>query len=225
MLVLTEFYVSTFARDTATVTWSFESTNETISGYTLSLYKSEAPSTVLTDYDIIASGITADNYTYTDVSLSGLYSDNRNWYYLASVINTLTGETNTQPTTPAYLKINTTSTKFSEILRRKNLVLQRFSARETIYFVKRRTWVTFCTTCWNATLQRVSEENCATCFGTGYVGGYFSPVSIYGMINSAPKYNQITMFGQFMPSDAIMYMTNFPVVTPQDVIVDAINRR
>ena len=226
MISLTTLTVTSYNRDLANVAWTIQSTSESLAGYTLSLYVSEAPSTDLGDYDLVASGISASDYSYNDTTtVSGLYSDNRTWYYLAVVEKTSTGETSTQPSSPAYLKINTLSRPYTEILRQKNLVLERFSARESLYFVKRRTWGTYCTNCWDTTLQRITVSNCPTCLGTGYVGGYFTPVTFNGMINPAPKYNEITMFGQFMPSDCLLYMTNFPVLTTQDVIVDAINRR
>jgi len=45
------------------------------------------------------------------------------------------------------------------------------------------------------------------------------------MINPAPQFNQITMFGEFMPSDCVLNMLNYPPLRPKDVVVETTNQR
>jgi len=46
------------------------------------VYRSEAPGgDDLTGFDLIASGIAADSFGYTDTTLTNLYDPNRLWYY------------------------------------------------------------------------------------------------------------------------------------------------
>jgi len=45
------------------------------------------------------------------------------------------------------------------------------------------------------------------------------------MLNPAPKYNQITMFGEWMPHDALFTMLNFPPIRTRDIVIDDRNQR
>ena len=45
------------------------------------------------------------------------------------------------------------------------------------------------------------------------------------MMNASPKYNQITMFGEWMPQDVLLTLLNFPPIRSKDVIVDDNNQR
>lgn len=132
-----------------------------------------------------------------------------------------------QPDRPGYRK-GVIADKFAlEILRRKNLSLDRHAGRD-FYILKRRTFGTHCPTCWDETLQRSSESTCTSnpsCYGTGWTTGYFNAIYTKAMMNVAPKYNQITMFGQWMPQDTMFTMLNFPPLRSQDIVVDENNKR
>lgn len=43
------------------------------------------------------------------------------------------------------------------------------------YLLKRKVWGTKCPVCLDYSLEESANSNCSTCFGTGFVGGYFSP--------------------------------------------------
>lgn len=88
--------------------------------------------------------------------------------------------------------------------------------------LKRRTWGTKCAEAWDDILQRYTGEKCSdcNCYGTGLINGYFNAISFKGMINPNPKRDEITMFGEFKPSDAVLYLTQYPPVRPSDVIVE-----
>ena len=45
------------------------------------------------------------------------------------------------------------------------------------------------------------------------------------MINASPKYNQITMFGEWMPADVLLTMLNYPPIRPRDILIDDNNKR
>ena len=44
-------------------------------------------------------------------------------------------------------------------------------------------------------------------------------------MDPAPKFNQITMFGEWMPQDALFTTLNFPPVRSKDIVVDDSNKR
>lgn len=224
MLTLKSLDVNSFDINSFTLTWEFDPTFELISDYNIDVYRSESPNLgEITDYDHVASGIAATNYSYTDIGVSGLYDPHRSWYYKIKLTDTDTAETNVVPYMPAYVKDISIDKVTKHVLRRKSLALRKYSGR-TLKVLKKRSWGTRCTECWDDTLMRVTDD-CNTCYGTGWLEGYFTPIEIKGMLSPSPKINQITMFGEWMPSDTLLTMLNFPPLKPRDIIVDDVNKR
>jgi len=225
MLVLDTLDVSAFNIQDPALTWTFEATDEALSGYSLSVYRSESPDDTpddLSAYDLIASGVSPDDYAYTDTTQSGLYHHNRTWFYRLLISGIGTANTSIAPVTPAYNNDTSTFSVWREILRRKQLVLERTDdlyAYIDLHLIKRRTWGTHCTLCWDTTLNRATDGDCSECYGTGWTSGYFNAISFKGMVTSSPKMNQINMFGEWMPSDVLLYMLNFPPLHSKDIVV------
>jgi len=73
--------------------------------------------------------------------------------------------------------------------------------------------------------MRIDTSECDTCYGTGWVEGYFKPIPIKGMLSPSPKYNQITMFGEWYPLDNLLLMLNYPPVRSKDILIDDKNQR
>ena len=88
---------------------------------------------------------------------------------------------------------------------RKTLVLNKKTGRDC-KVLKRRTYGTYCTTCYDEVLFRATDPNCTECHGTGFKTGYFPAISMKAMINAAPKYNQITMFGESLDLHQVKYI-------------------
>jgi len=57
------------------------------------------------------------------------------------------------------------------------------------------------------------------------VGGYFKPQSSKAVLTSSPKYNQITMFGEWFPSDIMMNIVGVQPLKISDVVVDDAAKR
>jgi hypothetical protein len=197
--------------------WEFSEESIIPSGLTLNVYRSQSPgNNDLTDYDIIASGLPLDA-DYQDFTIQRL--NDIVWYYkITTSDNTLLNSR------PAFIKGNSTDKVLKEVLRRKTLSLTRFTAR-SFNLLKRRTWGTHCSRCWDSTLFRCTDPNCHVCYGTGWTGGYFTPIVFKGQVNSSPKYNQILMFGEWKPSDIMLYTLNYPLMSPRDVVCDDEGKR
>jgi hypothetical protein len=222
MLTLTSLDITSYDIDALTLTWAFSDVSA--SGFSISVYRSEAPSSDITEYDLIASGVTASGFSYSDTSVEKLYDPQRTWYYKLKIIDLSDLSSSIAPATPAYLDDTSTHKVFRRVKALKEKAL-RVGGGRTIYILKRRTWGTHCPDCYNSTLGRQTENECLTCFNTGWTGGYYDPITITGMINPAPQFNQITMFGEFMPSDCVLNMLNYPPLRPKDVVVETTNQR
>jgi len=222
MLVLNSLDVSTYNGQHLELSWDFKPDSDLITDYGVNVYRSESPINDITQYDLVASGLSANLYSYVDTSVEQLLDLGRPWFYKLGIYEiAVSGIISYQPDPAAYLKDEVPDRVFREIVRRKNINLQnpRFSGRN-FQVIKRRTWGTHCNVCWDDSLQRSTDSNCTTCFGTGWINGYYDPISVRGMKNASPKLNQINMFGEWKPSDSLLYMLGYPPLKPRDIIAD-----
>ena len=128
MLSLTSLTVSSFDVDKLTVAWTFKNTSESLSNYTIDVYRSESPGTGTSEYSLVASGISADTASHNDTTISGIYHPQRTWFYKLKVTNINTSETALLfDSTPAYVKSYTTDRPTLEIIRRKKLATGKLS--------------------------------------------------------------------------------------------------
>ena len=228
MILLETLDVNSYDLESLDLTWSFKSTpSANFADFKLDVYRCEAPSSDISEYDLIASGISSTAYSYSDTTVSGLQHPQRLWYYkfkIKEYSGATVVDTDIQPAVPAYIHDLTDDKFHREILRRKNLVLNRYSGR-TMKLIKHRSWGQHCPECWDEYLYRIKYDECPTCYGTGWVGGYFDPIEFKSLITPSPKYNQINMFGDWRPSDTMLTTVNFPPLQVRDVVVDERNAR
>lgn len=164
---------------------------------------------------------------YEDTSLSGLYHGNRRWYYQLNVKNTSTGVTQIQPSEPAYINDDPPNKKFRKVIRDKKLALDPKRAGRKLFILKRRTWGERSEKEWDDVLFTQNSETAPEdeTYGTGWKGGYFKPIQVYGMINAAPSMNEMSQWGEFYPSDAVLNILNKPPLKPKDIVIDNNNER
>ena len=194
MLSLTSLTVSSYDVDKLTVTWTFKNTSESLSNYSIDVYRGESPSTGTSEYTVVGSGISANTASFDDTTISGIYHPTRTWFYKLKLTNNLTSETSLLfDNTPAYVKSYTTDRPTLEIIRRKKLVVDKYAGRD-VKILRRRTYGTRCSLCWDTTLSRRTLDDYTECYGTGITGGFFSHISHKGIITASPKFNQITIF-------------------------------
>lgn len=81
---------------------------------------------------------------------------------------------------------------------------------------------THCPDCWDAVLQQVVSSSCETCFNTGYVNGFYTPILTLAHITPEIKSNTP---GDTLRQKAVTQMTTsiFPVLRPRDVIYEINN--
>ena len=111
------------------------------------------------------------------------------------------------------------------MLRHKSAGIKKYGT--IIKIVKKRKADGIQCECFDEVLQRSTDDECALCNGTGIAttGGYYDPIEVKVAINMKPKQNQITPFGIWQDKDAMIDMLNYPVMEPDDLIVDQRNQR
>lgn len=74
-----------------------------------------------------------------------------------------------------------------------------------------------CTVCWDIDLQKSTLSNCPECLGTGFVGGFYTPILTLAALGVEVKAN---MLGSRTTQDTQIEgsMSNYPVLRPADIL-------
>jgi hypothetical protein len=104
------------------------------------------------------------------------------------------------------------------------LILQEVKGRKCWIF-KRRTFGQRCG-CVDPIRRRRVEGRCSSCYSTGFVGGYYSPIQVYAWIDSKPlAVSEPQPGAQRVTINVPGYMAIFPPVVPDDILIDSENTR
>lgn len=79
--------------------------------------------------------------------------------------------------------------------------------------------------CWNASLQKRSRSGCITCFDTGWVRGYMSPIETWIQFDPTTKADQHTNVGKQQQQNTTARFCYYPTVKPDDLIIEGENNR
>jgi hypothetical protein len=110
-----------------------------------------------------------------------------------------------------------------EMARVARLKLKEFEGRKVWVFPRKNTGQRCA--CFDPVTKRKMRSKCRTCYDTGYVGGYDSPMEIYGQIHSPAEATSKAVFGDIKTEDTIIILPNFPEVEEGWVVVENENIR
>ena len=128
------------------------------------------------------------------------------------------------PTTGLYVRPEVDKRK--RLLKRhmvRNLYLQLKHLNGVEFkLLKRRHFGTRCTDCYDQVSRMVLKEKCDVCYGTSWVGGFYTPVDMLGRIVRG-SYGQVQTNLTSHTVDTVNYpsiqMLDFPRIDPDDVLV------
>lgn len=109
-----------------------------------------------------------------------------------------------------------------EIVRRETLGLNKFTGING-FLLRKIVQGAKCTTCLDEVTGEPSMSNCPTCFGTGYLGGYHTPMPLRGDWTSSPPASSETKqegTGIVDSHVAVVHALPFPLAKFGDVWVD-----
>lgn len=110
-----------------------------------------------------------------------------------------------------------------ELRKHMNLLFREFIGRRC-WVLPLRTFGQRCQ-CFNETLQKQIRSGCRTCYDTGYVRGYFSPIEVWISIDPPPKDKQQTNIGELQQQNTTARVGYWPPLKPGDVLVEPENIR
>jgi hypothetical protein len=183
--------------------------------FTFQVFRSESPSGPFESL----GGSFEDRYLFVD---NQVHSGNRwrKYFYKLRITHKRTGDA--RETDPVCLEPDADLYAL-EIRRHMQLLMHEFAGR-MCWILPVRTFGQRCS-CFDRTLGAKTRSGCRTCYDTGFVRGYLSPIEAWAQIDPSPKADQTSQVGNMQQSNTTGRMGYYPPLKPDDVIVEAENRR
>jgi hypothetical protein len=214
-LTVDEIGVRSLDVDYNEITWKVRSTSQDLLDYTFQVLRSEGAAGPFEP----ASAEMDDRYFFVD-NFIRKGNEFRTFFYLIRVRDKQTGETRDFGPADAGPDPDLIAT---ELRKHMNLLFREFIGRRCWVFPV-RTFGQRCG-CRNKTLGKRTQSHCVTCFDTGFVRGYLTPVEAWMSIDPDPKSQQVMSVGSTAQSNTTARMGFFPPVKPFDLIVEPENLR
>lgn len=197
------------------VSWKVQSTTDDLFDYTFQVLRSQGPAG---PFEAVSPEM-EDRFIFIDRNLRTGH-DFRTYFYKIRIKNKLSGQT--QDFGPADAGPDADLIA-QELRRNMNLLLREFTGRRCWVFPV-RTFGQRCG-CFDTRLQKRTRSHCASCYDTGYVRGYLTPIESWINIDPDSKNEQTFHVGPTTQSNTTARMGFFPPVKPRDLIVEPENVR
>jgi len=198
------------------VHWDLESTREDVLDYTFQVLRSEGSAG---PWDVLSPEM-EDTFFFVDANVN-VTNRWRIYHYLLRVKHKPSGDTRdfgpvVQEAEPDLIAVEV----------RKHIVLMM---KETVgrrcWVLQRRTFGQRCVNCYDFTLKQKKKSGCLTCFDTGFVRGYYSPIETYIQFDPSTKRDHHTQLGKLQQKDTTARCGYFPELKPDDLIIEPENKR
>ena len=216
MLEISRLWVASFDLDRIDLFWEIQNTVEDHLLYSFYIERSESIAGPWT----LIGGPFKDKWYFRDIQVNQRHR-HRKYFYRIRIVEDATADTSyssvsSRDALPDLVAL--------EIMRRMMVLLKEKVGRTSFLFPA-RTFGTRCPNCWDKIRQKIMKDNCITCFGTGFAGGYMSPIEILIQIDPEAEASQATSSGDNADTKTTARMMAIPRLKPKDVIVEAENTR
>ena len=220
MLKVTNIQVQSFSIDYLDLFWEVETVFEDICNYTFVVEKSAAEFGPY--YDL--TGEFRNKFRLRDNTVKGQHSFYSRLYYRIRVRNTQTDETATYPTTGAGVCQGAPPDLAAlEIARLETLKLKEHKGR-MVWVFPRKGCGQRCS-CYDNVTRKRTRSMCPTCFDTGWVGGYDSPIQTYAQIQDPSETNVKHNLVETEVENGVGLFGNYPDLAEGWVVVEQENVR
>ena len=224
MIEVTKIVVRSFDLDHMDLYWEIgpvaaprvESQPHEIYDYDFYIFRSESQ---MGPFEQIG-GPLRDTYRFRDIQVSLLHKW-REYHYKIKVVHRPTGDE--KEFGPAAANEPEPDLIAAEVIRQEDVLFREFVGRRC-YLFPVRTFGPRCS-CYDPHMGRKTRSSHAPCFGTGWLGGYLSPIEVFVQIDPTAKQTELTTLGEHQPGNVVGRMISFPLVNPRDILVESENRR
>lgn len=198
------------------ISWEIVPTSEDVLDFTFQILRSEA---AMGPWEEISTEF-EDRYFFIDNRLK-IHNRYRQFHYLIRVRHKPTDKTEDFGPAQREAEPDLIAT---EVRRHINLLMHEFVGRRC-WLLPKRTFGQRCGSCFNDTLKARVKSGCRTCFDTGFVRGYHSPIEIWIQFDPSPADEQQTNIGQLQQNNTTARVGYFPPFKVKDVIIEPENHR
>lgn len=216
MLTVKNIEVKSLTIDHLDIFWEIGDTYEDTHDYTFTIERSES---AMGPFDQISEPF-SDKYFFRDVIVGLLHKWRQYWYRIKI--------TKKSDSSVAYSEVVSLTAKpdlvASEVRRLELLVMREFTGR-LCWIFPRRTWGQRCPDCWDKVMKSKLRDQCEACYDTGYAYGYLDPILQVVQFDPSAKADQPTQVAKTQQQDTSARAPYFPPLKPDDIIIEAENRR
>lgn len=216
MISVTNVRVVGFDRHYLDVYWEVPPTLSDIQEYEFTVQRSESEAGAFEDI----TGALKDTYFFRDYGVPPV-SVNRVLFYRIKVRHAPSGEV-------VYSSVSSRRPPQDliarEIVRLETLLFEEFAGTMGWLF-PRRTFGQRCPQCWDDVLQKVVDDRCPVCFGTGFSGGYHRPIQFFVQVDESPTAERTSPPHHHQQKTFSIRSPASPFVKPLDLFIDNRNRR
>jgi hypothetical protein len=214
-LELKDLKVRSLDLDFHELSWKVQDTNEDVLDYTFQILRSESPSGPFEPLSVTFE----DRYVFIDNTIQVAHRW-RQYFYVLRVTHKPSGDARdfgpiSKAPEPDLLAL--------ELRRHMTLLFKEFAGRRC-WVLPVRTFGQRCS-CWNPTLKERRRSGCRTCFDTGFVRGYLSPIETWIQFDPSAKSEQPMNTGPTQQVNTTARLAYYPPLKPRDVLVEGENRR
>lgn len=216
MIQVRNLRVVSFSLSYQDIHWEVVPTLEDLQEYDFWVDRSEA------EYGpwVVLAGPMVDRYHLRDNDLHMLSLSRTHFYRLRYAHRRTEEEGTVGPTS----RSGGLSPDALEIIRSHEVVLREHVGTK-FWLFPRKSFGQRCPQCWDRALGKVTDDQCPTCWATGFSGGYHYPVGFWAQMDPAERAEQLTQFTHLQPQYASMRMGPTPTLAPGDLLVDHKNGR
>lgn len=219
MIEIGELNVNSYILDELTITWQVEiDPEEDILDYEMFVLRSQAPED---DFEEVSPGL-FDVYSYVDLD-AGTRSKWRKYYYKVKAVHTPSGREFYSEAEQSYIPTEMTLLGL-EVARRNRLLLDEFVGVDCYLYIMRR-FGPRCPTCWDFNKRQVTKSSCEDCYKVGRYKGYFAPMQVKCQFNPHAQSVDHANIGEMEPGETNAWTTNYPLISPGDLIIEPGNKR
>lgn len=220
MLKVTNIRVRSFDKDYLDIYWDVEPIYDDVLDYEFVIEKSTSQYGPFQDL----TGAFRNKFHVRDNTVRGQRGYYNHSYYRVRVKHLPSGDEATFPEEGHGVKLDAAPDLHAiEMSRIENLKLREFKGRKVWVFPRKR-FGQKCR-CYDPVTRRKTVSQCQSCFDTGWVGGYDSPLQVWAQIISPDERTTRGPYGEHNHENTVCKLANYPEVMEGWIIVEGENIR
>jgi hypothetical protein len=216
MLTIKNIEVKSLSVDHLDLFWEIGDTYEDPHDYTFTVERSES---AMGPFDQISEPF-SDKYFFRDVIVGLFHKWRQHWYRIK-----ITKKSDSSESYSDVVSLSAPPDLIANEVRRLELLLMREHIGRACWMFPRRTWGQRCPDCWDRVTGSRLRDQCEACYDTGYAKGYLDPILQVIQFDPSPKADQPLQVAKTQQQDSSARAPYFPPLKPNDIIVEAENRR